>query len=127
MAWVNSEILDGGLLALKNGTTKVLLLNAYTNGATYAAVTAAAIASADVAPADLVIGDDGTSRRCQLVAGKTGTASASTVGGTDLFIAFTNGIDKVLFVCNETSDQAVTAGNPVNFPQSFYRANQPTG
>jgi hypothetical protein len=32
----------------------------------------------------------------------------------------------VLWVTDETSDQAITSGNTVNFPQLTYTSNQPT-
>jgi ferric-dicitrate binding protein FerR (iron transport regulator) len=43
----------------------------------------------------------------------------------DLHIAFTDGSAKVLWVTDETSNQAITSGNTVNFPQLAYTAQQP--
>lgn len=44
----------------------------------------------------------------------------------DLHIAFTDGSAKVLWVTDETSNQQVTSGNTINFPQLTYTASQPT-
>jgi hypothetical protein len=44
----------------------------------------------------------------------------------DLHIAFTDGSAKVLWVTDETSNQAITSGNTVNFPPLLYTAKQPT-
>jgi hypothetical protein len=44
----------------------------------------------------------------------------------DLHFAFTDGSANVLWVTDETSNQAITSGNTVNFPQLTYTCNQPT-
>lgn len=45
----------------------------------------------------------------------------------DLYIAFVDTVNsKVLWVTDETSNQVVTAGNPVNFPVLVYTAQQPS-
>lgn len=44
----------------------------------------------------------------------------------DLHIAFTDGSAKVLYVTDETSNQSISSGNTVNFPQLTYTSNQPT-
>lgn len=43
----------------------------------------------------------------------------------DLHIAFTDGSAKVLWVTDETSNQAITSGNTVNFAQLTYKNVQP--
>lgn len=44
----------------------------------------------------------------------------------NLHIAFTDNVSKVLFVTDETSNQAVTSGNAVNFPSFAYTSVQPS-
>lgn len=43
----------------------------------------------------------------------------------DLHVAFTDGAAKVLWVTDETSNQPITSGNPINFPQLTYTNSQP--
>jgi hypothetical protein len=42
-----------------------------------------------------------------------------------LHIAFTDGTTKLLLVTDETSDQVVTSGNTISFPNLTYTSNQP--
>lgn len=60
----------------------------------------------------------GGGREAAIIA-KSGTAAA-TIGGTpDLHVALldvTAGQERVLFVTDETSNQPITSGNPINFP-----------
>lgn len=62
-----------------------------------------------------------------------GTAWAVAPDGTSVYrisdnlhIAFTDGSAKVLYVTDETSNQPITSGNPVNFPSLAYASNQPS-
>ena len=43
----------------------------------------------------------------------------------DLHYVFTDGSARVLFVTDETTNQVITGGNPVNFPQLEYLSGQP--
>lgn len=43
----------------------------------------------------------------------------------DLHFAFTDGSATVLWVTDETTNQVITSGNTVSFPQLTYTANQP--
>lgn len=123
--FANASVLDGGLNAIKNGATKMILVSAYTFGDTYATVTANALATVTMAPADFTITASGNNR-VLTTASKSATATA-TIGGTpDLQIAFTDGVGVVLWVTDETSNQPITSGNTVNFPAFTYTSNQPT-
>lgn len=123
--FVHADILDGGLLAIKNGATKLLLISSYTAGDSYATVTAAKLAEVALAPTDLLITSSGNNRVLTSAA-KSGTATASVAAGSNLHFAFTDGSGKVLWVTDETTDQAVTSGNTENFPALTYTSNQPT-
>lgn len=123
--YAHIDVLDGGLNALKNGAIRMLLLKAYTAGASYATVTANAICTVTVAPTDFVLsGADGAARVCT-VSAKSGTASADSGAAPDLHIAFTDNVSKVLLVTDETSNQVITTGNTVNFPSLTYTSGQP--
>lgn len=124
--WAHQDILDGGLNAMKATAVRMMLISAYTAGDSYATVTGNKLAEVTMASADFTISSSGNNRQCVSASGKTGTASAGAVAGSNLHIAFTDGSSKVLYVTDETSDQAITIGNPVNFPPITYTSNQPT-
>lgn len=126
MKWAHSDVLDGGLNAIKNGATKMVLISAYSAGDSYATVTANKLAEATMGSGDFVITSSGSNRVVTTAAGKSAAASATTSGTPDLHIAFTDGVGKVLWVTDETSNQGITSGNTVNFPQLTYTSNQPT-
>lgn len=122
--YAHADILDGGLNALKNGAIRMLLISGYTAGDSYATVVAAKLCEVTMASGDFVItGADAAARVCTIAA-KSGTASASSAT-PDLHVAFTDNVSKVLLVTDETTDQAITNGNTVNFPSLTYTSGQP--
>jgi hypothetical protein len=122
--WVHQDVLDGGLNAIKNGATRMLLLKAYTLGDSYATVVGNAVASATMTSADYTISSSGSNR---VVTNATKSATASAAGDVgDSHIAHTDGSSKVLWVTDETGETAVAAGDTVNFPALTYTALQPT-
>lgn len=124
--WVHADVLDGGLNAIKTGASKMLLISAYAAADSYATVTGNKLAEVAMVSGDYTLSSSGSNRVLTTAAGKSAAASASTGGTPDLHIAFTDGASKVLWVTDETSDQAITSGNTVNFPQMTYTSNQPT-
>lgn len=124
--WAHANVLDQGINYIKNNATHMLLLSAYTAGDSYATVTANKLADATMTSSDYTISSSGNNRQLVTAAGKTATASASAGGTPDLHIAFTDGSATVLWVTDETSNQAITSGNTVNFPQLTYTSQQPT-
>lgn len=122
--WVNSATLDNGLNHIKNNATKLLLISAYSAGDSYAAVLSAAIMTIDVTSTDFTLSSSG-SNRLLTTSSKTGTASGTASGSPDLHIAFTNGIDTVLWVTDETTNQPITTGNTVTVPSAVYTSVQP--
>ncbi len=123
--FVHSDVLDGGLNAIKNNATHQLLLKAYAFGDSYATVTANSVADAPMTAVDYAITSSGSDRVITTAAGKSATASSGSGATPNLHIAFTDGTSKVLWVTDETSDQVVTAGNQVNFPQLSNTSHQP--
>ena len=123
--WVHADVLDGGLSAIKTGASKMLLISAYAAADSYATVTGNQLAEVAMVSGDYTLSSSGSNRVLTTAAGKSATASASSAT-PNLHIAFTDGASKVLWVTDETSDQAITSGNTVNFPQLTYTSNQPT-
>ena len=124
--YAHPDVLDNGPAHIKANATKMLLISGYAFGDSYATVVAAKLAEATVANADFAITNDVNDRRLTGPAGKSGNASASSGASPDLHIAFTNGVDKVLWVTDETSNQVITSCNPVDFPALTYTSRQPT-
>ena len=124
--FAHADVLDGGPAVIKANATKMILVSAYVAGDSYATVQANKLAEATMANADFVLSSSGSNRVLTTAAGKSAVASASAVGSPDLHMAFTDGASKVLWVTDETSNQAITLGNTVNFPQLTYTSNQPT-
>lgn len=131
--WVNASVLDNGPNSIKTQATtnvKMLLLSTYTAGDSYATVIANKLnAGVTMANSDFVITSSGNNRVMTITTnGKSDTATASATGTPDLHIAFTDGTANVLLVTDETSNQAITSGNTINFPTTnlTYTSNQPT-
>lgn len=123
--FAHADVLDGGLNAIKNVATRMLLTNTYTVADTYATVVANALATVTMVPADFVITTSGANRVLTTGA-KSATASATAGGTPDLAFVFTDGVGKILWATDETSNQPITSGNTVNFPALTYTSNQPT-
>ena len=75
---------------------------------------------------DYTLSSSASNRVLTTASGKSATASANSGATPNLHIAFTDGSANVIWVTDETSDQVITAGNTVNFPQLTYTNNQPT-
>lgn len=125
--WVRSGVLDNGLNDIKTVATAMVLLKAYTAGDSYATVAGNIIATVTMASGDYTLsGAAGSPRVLTTASGKSATASANSGASPDLHIGFTDGTANVIWVTDETSNQVVTSGNTVNFPQLTYTSNQPT-
>lgn len=128
--WVHSNVLDQGPNYIKTTATTLvhmLVIKAYSAGDSYATVTGNACnAGVVMANGDFVFSSSGNNRVMTTAAGKSQAANANSGASPDLHIAFTNGVDTVLWVTDETSNQVITSGNTINFPQITYTANQPT-
>ncbi len=96
--WVHSDVLDGGLNAIKNGAIRMLLIKAYTAADSYATVTGNKIAEATMASTDFVITTSGSNRTLTTAADKVGTSTAASAqydsgtatGGTTSTLADTS-------------------------------------
>jgi hypothetical protein len=123
--YAHADVLDGGLNAIQNNATQMLLLKAYSPADNYTTISGNAICAVTMAAVDYTLSGPDGAARVLTVAAKSGTASANSGPAPDLHIAFTNGANKVLMVTDETSDQVVTSGNTINFPNLTYTSNQP--
>ena len=122
--WAHADFLDGGLLALKNGAIKMLLVKAYTVADSYATVQGNKVAEATMSSADYTIAASGSNRTLTTA---TKSATATAVGGAgDHHIVLTDGVSKVLYATDETGEAAVAIGGTVNFPALTYTNTQPT-
>jgi hypothetical protein len=125
--WVRSGVLDSGLNDIKTNASTMLLISAYAAGDSYATVTANKLnAGVAMVSGDYTLASSGSNRTLTVAAGKTATATASATGTPDLHIAFTDGTANVIWVTDETSNQAITSGNTLTFPGPVYTSNQPT-
>ena len=128
--FAHADVLDNGPQYVKTNCNKVVLTDVYSD------VYATATGSAKVAEATLVTGDfaiagaAGAARTMTAtLTGKSGgTAAKSVADGTNMHIAFVDTVtSKVLYVTEESSNQAITSGNPVTFNSNpTYVSAQPT-
>jgi hypothetical protein len=124
--FAHQDVLRGGPAAIQANANQVRLLSAYTLGDSFATVNANTLATASMAPGDFTFSTVGNNERLT-AATKSGNATASAGGSPDLHVAYVNSAaSKVLWVTDETSNQPITSGNPVSFPEAVYNSNQPT-
>ena len=124
--YAHPDVLDQGPALIRSAGTRLLLLSAYAFGDSFATATANTLATATLATGDYTMAASGNNRLLTLAAGKTATASASAAGTPDLHLAITDGASRLLWVTDETTNQAVASGASVTFPALSYTATQPT-
>ena len=128
--FAHADVLDNGIAYLKANCNKVVLTSQYDT--TYAGCNA----TYKVAEATLVSGDSALSGAAgaartltYTLTGKSGgNALMAVANGANMHIAFLDTVNsKVLYVTEESSDQAITSGNPVQFNSNpTYVSSQPT-
>ena len=128
--YAHMDVLDNGPKYIKDNCNKVILMTAYTS--TYATANGAnKIAEAALVTGDFALaGADGAARvlTATLTGKSGGNALQGLADGTGMHIAFVDTVNsKVLYVTEESSDQAITNGNPIQFNSNpTYTSNQPT-
>jgi len=125
--WVHPDEMDNGLSAIKTNANAQWLLKAYAAADSYATCSGNMIAEVAMASGDYTLADGASSSRTLTTAsGKTDSAANANSGATpNLHIAFVDTVNsKVLWVTDETTDQVITAGNPVTFPSVVLTRNQ---
>lgn len=123
--FLGQSVMDAGLNYIRNNCNKIAVIGAYTAGASYATVNAAIIAEAAMAPADFTLGTSGLERTITSAAGKQDAAANTSASSAHIVFLNTTG-SEVLWVTEETSAQAIVAGNPVTFPSIVMTAKQLT-
>ena len=125
--YAHPDVLDNGPAFIKANCNKMALISAYTFGDSYATVNAAILADVVMTTTDFTLASSSNNRTLTTASGKSDSAANASGGGASMHIAFLDAAtSKVLWVTEETSDQTITAGNPVNFPVLVYTSNQPT-
>lgn len=123
--YLHPDVLDGGPLVVKNSATKMLLIKAYAFGDSLATVTGNKLAEVGVVATDFNLSTVNVNdRRFTGPAGKSAAAAASSGAAPNLHIAYVDAT-RVLWVTDETTDQVITAPNPVDFPQCAFDSPQP--
>lgn len=128
--YAHPDVLDNGVKYIKDNCNKVILISAYSTA--YATVNGAnKVAEAALVTGDFAItGADGSARTLTAtLTGKSGgNALQGVADGTNMHLAFVDTVNsKVLYVTEESSDQAITNGNPVQFNSNpTYVSGQPT-
>lgn len=126
--WAHQDTLDNGPNYIKTNCDRLSLIKAYTSADSYATVTGNEISHVTMATGDFTFTTGVSSERILTTAsGKQDNAASGNSGATpDLHFAFLDTVNsKVLAVTDETTDQVVTIGNVVMYPQISYTANEP--
>ena len=124
--YAHPDVLDNGLNFIKSNCNKIALISSYAVGDSYAAVNGRILADVAMTSADFTLSSSGNDRVITSAAGKQDSAANASGGSATNHIAFLDTVNsKVLWVTQETTGQAITAGNPVTFPSLTYTAQQP--
>lgn len=124
--WANADVLDNGPNYIKTNCNKMALISSYVAGDSYATVNGRILAEVVMTSTDFTNGSNGNDRTLTSAAGKQDTSANASGGSATNHIAYLDTVNsKVLWVTEETSGQAVTAGNPVTFPSLTYTSRQP--
>lgn len=127
--FVHADVLDNGINEIKTDANAMWLVKAYSAGDSYATVSGNMIAEVAMTSGDYTLGNGASnSRTLTTASGKSDSAANAGSGASpNLHLAFVDTAgSRVLWVTDETSDQVITAGNPVDFPSVVYTSNQPT-
>lgn len=131
--YAHPDILDGGANVIvaaagTAGRVKQHLITAYTAGDSYATVISNSVASYDMVSGDFSQATNGSNGRELTIGAKSGNNASASSGATpDLHQAIVDSTNsKVWLVTDETTDQVITSGNPVNLGTFKYTVAQPT-
>jgi hypothetical protein len=125
--YAHPDVLDGGLNVIRNNCNSWVVVASYTAGATYATVTGGSniLAQVSMTSTDFTLGNSGNDRTLTVASGKS-DASANNTGTSTHLVFLDTATSRVLWATEETSNQSITAGNPVNFPSGIvYTSRQP--
>lgn len=120
----HTDLLDNGPAHMKANVSRIALISGYAKGDSFATVVSKILAEIATAPGEFTLASMGDDRRV-ISPAKPATASATVAAGLDLHFAFLTADNRVLYVTDETTDMAVTAGNTINFPALPYTSKYP--
>jgi len=120
----HTDLLDNGPAHMKANVNRIALISAYAKNDSYATVAGRILAQIATTAAEFTLASVGDDRVCTSPA-KQANATATVAAGNDLHFAFLTSDNRVLYVTDETSDMAVTAGNGINFPALPYTSKYP--
>ena len=124
--YAHPDVLDNGINYIKTNCNKIALISSYAVGDSYATVNGRILADVAMTGTDFTLSSSGNDRVITSAAGKQDSAANASGGSATNHIAFLDTVNsKVLWVTQETTGQAITAGNPVTFPSLTYTAQQP--
>jgi hypothetical protein len=124
--FIATAALDAELNYVKTNASKIFVLKAYAAGDSSATITTNKLAEVAVTSADYTLSNSGNNRVLTVAAKSTSNSTATLAAGSDLHVAHVDASGNALWVTNETTDQAVTTGNPFDIPSHAITANQPT-
>lgn len=125
--YAHPTVLANGPARILSACTRIAIISSYTFGDDYATVVSRILASRAVTPADfdLVTVDDDAVLTSD--PGPSDAVASAGGGGASSHFAFLDDVNNlVLRVTEESSDQTIVAGNPVDFPATVYTVSQPT-
>lgn len=125
-AFIATAALDAELNHIKTNAAKIFVLKAYAAGDSVATIGTNKLAEVAVTSADYTLSNSGNNRVLTVAAKSTGNANATLAAGSDLHVAHVDASGAALWVTQESTDQAVTTGNPFDIPSHAITANQPT-
>ena len=112
---LNTIVYDKGLEHFKNNCDKIMLLNGAGDINNYATTVALGCADVTVTASHFTLAANGTARKLTrpLI---EGTATATVDASADKKVAYLDTANSVvLSIADETTDQAITSGNPIDF------------
>jgi ABC-type uncharacterized transport system permease subunit len=115
--------IDAGPLYIKNNVSAVWLVPGYTTGMTRSTADTAKIAAEALGSADAIISNEGTGRKLTM-ASKSGPATGTVAAGSNLHYVYVSATE-ILYATEETTQQAITAGNPHTFSATVLNYPQP--
>lgn len=121
--YLHPNALASGPTYIKDNVTRVWLVPGYTTAMSRATADAAKVADEALGAADAVISAEGTGQKLTL-ASKTGNATGTVAAGSGLHYVYVSG-SEILVATEETTDQAITAGNPHTFSAVVVTYPQP--
>lgn len=122
--YAHPDVLDNGPAYIKANCNKIILIDAYTFGDSYATVVSNTLAEGTMATGDFTLATSGNDRT--LTTASSISDTSANVSGPASHFAYVDTVNsKVLWVTEETSGQTITAGNPVAFPSLVYTSKQP--